>query len=111
VKHSGGTGYVLFNLALNLRRLQRTSTLCGIENLRDQLGVTKDFTTLHETHDSSLRLEVSVGGNTLVRRLILLFCFLELDLVDLDAGLLVGEVGVEPEFVGWVYVLAFGALD
>jgi hypothetical protein len=54
---------------------------------------------------------VSIGGNTLVRRLILLFCFLELDLVDLDAGLLVGEVGVEPEFVGWVYVLAFGALD
>jgi hypothetical protein len=54
---------------------------------------------------------VSVGGDALVRRLIFLFCFLELDLVDLDAGLRVGEVGVEPEFVGWVYVLAFGALD
>jgi hypothetical protein len=105
------TEYVLFNLALNLRRLQRTPTLRSIENLRDQLGVTKDLTTLHETHDRSLRLEVSVGGDTLVRRLIFLFCFLKLDLVDLDAGLWVGEVGVEPEFVGWVYVLAFGALD
>jgi len=45
---------------------------------------------------------VSIGRNTLMRLLVLLFRLLELDLVDLDTHLGIAEAGVEGEFVGLV---------
>lgn len=63
---------------------------------------------LHDPHDRRLRLVVAVRRDPLVRFLVLGFRLLELDLVDLDAVLRVGEVAVEGEGVGRVDVLAFG---
>lgn len=102
--------HILLNLSLNLRRLKNTPALSSIDNLRDQLGMTESFATLHNAHDSSLRLEMTVGRNSLVCRLGLLFGLLQLDLVDLDAHLLVAETRVVRELIAGVHILALGGL-
>ena len=65
---------------------------------------------LHDAHDGGLRLVMPVGGDALVRFLVLLRRFLELDLVDLDAVLGVGKGEVDGEGVGSVDVAALGVL-
>lgn len=70
----------------------------------------ESFAALHNAHDGSLRLEVAVGRNPLVRRLRLLFSLLQLNLVDLDAQLLVAEIRVVRELVAGVDVLTLGVL-
>ena len=62
---------------------------------------------LHDSHNSSLCLIMSVCGHTLVSLLILLFGLLELDLVDLDAILGIGEAQIDDEGISLIYVLAF----
>lgn len=65
---------------------------------------------LHNAHDGSLRLEMAVGSNPLVRRLGFLFGLLQLDLVDLDAHLLVAEIRVVREFIARVHLFALRVL-
>lgn len=62
----------------------------------------------HDPYDRSLCLKVSVCGNTLVCRLVLLFGFLQLDLVDLDPHLLVLKLGIVRKHVSLVDLFAFG---
>lgn len=65
------------------------------------------FAALHDAHNSGLSLIVPIRGNPLMRRLVLLLRFLELDLIDFDAELRVCEGGVVGEFVGGRHVSAF----
>ena len=65
------------------------------------------LSALHDSHNSGLCLIMPIGGYTLVGLLILLFSLLELDLVDLDAILGIGEAQVDSEGVSLIYVLAF----
>ena len=62
---------------------------------------------LHDPDDGGLRLVMPVGSDALVRFLVFLRRFLELDLVDLDAVFGVGEGEVDGEGVGRVDVAAF----
>lgn len=69
-----------------------------------------DLTALHDTDNRRLRLVVSIRGNPFVRALVFLLGFLELDLVDLDAHLGIGEAPIVGEYVGLVDIFAFGLL-
>jgi hypothetical protein len=103
--------YIPFNVGLDLRRLHNTQSLRGDNHLRDELGVADGLAALHDAHDRGLCLEVAIGGDSFVRGLRFLFCFFQLDLVDLNALLLVLEVGVVREFVGCIHVPAARGFD
>lgn len=66
---------------------------------------------LHDTDNGGLGLEASVLCNLLVGLLILFFGFLELNLVDFDAHLLVTEARVVGEHVGVFNLFTLGLLD
>lgn len=70
----------------------------------------EQFATLHNAHDGSLCFEMAIGRDPLVRALGFLFGLLQLDLVDLDAHLLVAETLVVRELVAGVHILALGGL-
>lgn len=100
----------LLNVRLDLRGLQCPPVAGGLDHLGNQLRVLDCLAALHDPHDGRLCLEVPVRGHPLVRCLVLLFGLLELDLVDLDAHLRIGEPGIVGECVCRVDILAFGIL-
>ena len=63
--------------------------------------------TLHDPDNSRLRLVVTVRSDTLVSLLILLFGFLRLDLVDLDAVPWMYEVEIHGESIAVVDIFTF----
>ena len=63
---------------------------------------------LQYPHDGRLCFVVAICGDALVGFLIFGYCFFELDSVDFDAVLGVGEGGVQSECVGWVDVTTLG---
>ena len=68
------------------------------------------LSALHDPDNSRLRLIIAIGGDTLVRLLILLLGLFGLDLVDLDAIPRVGEVGIQCKFVGVIDIFTFWLL-
>lgn len=66
---------------------------------------------LHDAHNGGLGLEVAIGCDSLVRDLGFFFRLLQLDLVDLDPLLLVGEPSVVLESVRLVDLFALGVLE
>lgn len=98
------------DIGLNLRGLQRASVASRLDHLRNQLGVLNGLAALHDAHNGRLRLKVPVCGYSLVRRLVLLLGLFQLDLVDLDAELGVGEPAVVREFIRRVDILALWVL-
>lgn len=78
----------------------------GLDHLRNELGMLDSLATLHDAHNSCLSFVVPVGRDSLVSRLVLLLGLLQLDLVDLDAHLGVGEAGIVGEAVGCFDLLA-----
>ena len=98
---------ILLNILLNLTNLQHASILRLLDRLLDKLDMLDCLSTLHDADDGRLGLVLPVLGNPFVGFFILLFGFFELDLVDLDADLLVLEGGVEGECVCRVDVFSF----
>lgn len=62
--------------------------------------------TLHDAYNRRLRLEVPIRRHTLVRRLVLLFGLLQLDLIDLDPHLGVRKARIVRELVCRLDLLA-----
>lgn len=98
--------FLLLNVGLDLGRLEGTTVTSGLNYLRNELGMLDRLATLHDAHNRRLGLVVSVGRDSFVGRLVLLLGLLQLDLVDLDAHLGVGEAGIIGEDVGCLYLLA-----
>lgn len=105
-----GHGNVLFNVLLDFRKLQHTTSAGGFDHFRHQLRVRDGLTALHDSDNRCLRLVVPISGNPLVRALVLLLGFLKLDLIDLDAHLGIGEARIVGEYVGVVHIFALGVL-
>lgn len=99
---------LLLNVLLDLGGLQGSPYASSLNDLGNQCCMLHGLAALHDPHNGSLRFEVSVGSSTLVRRLLLLLGLLELDLIDLDALLDVGEPSVEGKGVCSVDILALG---
>lgn len=97
----------LFNLLLQHRRVQRTTILRRRNNLRHQQRMGNLLATLHDPHNRRLRLELAVLLDAFVRLFVLFLGLFQLDLVDLDAHLGVGEGSVVAEFVGRRHFAAF----
>lgn len=76
----------------------------GLNHLCNELGMLDGLATLHDAHNRRLSLVVPVGRNTFVGRLVLLLGLFQLDLVDLDAHLGIGEAGIVGEDVGRFYL-------
>ena len=68
------------------------------------------LSALHYAHDRSLGFEMAIGGNALVCGLSFLLGFLQLDLINLDPFLFIGESGIVAEGVGFVHFFALGGL-
>ena len=91
---------LLFNILLDISRIQWASILGGADDLRHELGVGDCLARLHDSDDGGLRLVIAICGDAFVRLFVLFFGFLGLDLIDLDAVFRVGEILVQGECVG-----------
>ena len=90
---------VLFNIVLDIRRVQHATALGSLDHFHHQLLVSDGLAALHNPHNRCLRLVFPIRLHPLVSRLVLLFRLLELDLVDLDTHLGVREFDVERKCV------------
>ena len=91
--------HILVNLLLDLRRVERAAVLRETDRLGHQLWRRDGLAALHDAHDRRLRFVLPVAADVLVRGRVLFFRLPELDLVDLDAVLGVGEADVDREAV------------
>lgn len=82
----------------------------GLNHLRNELGMRDGLAALHDAHNRRLCLIVSVGRDSFVSRFVLLLGLLQLDLVNFDAHLGVGEARIVREHVGRFDFLALGRL-
>ena len=98
---------ILFNILLDVRRIEHASGLRCRYDFTHQLSMCDTFPTLHDPDNSRLRLVVTVRSDTLVSLLILLFRFLRLDLVDLDAVSWVYEIEIDSESIAVVDIFPF----
>jgi len=99
---------ILFNLPFNIAHIQCPSHLCMLNHLLYQLDMPQLFFALHDTNDTSLDFKLSIHKHPIMRVLVLLRRFLELDLIDLDTIQLVCEAKVDGEIVGSGNIAAFG---
>ena len=102
--------HLLFNILLDIRRIQDASALGGGDDFRHEFGVGNGLAGLHDANDGGLGFVVAVGGDALVGFFVFGDGFFGLDLVDFDAVFCVGEAEVDGEGVGVVDVFAFGGL-
>lgn len=77
----------------------------GLDHLRNEFGMLDGLAALHDAHNRRLGLIVSVGRDSFVGCLVLLLGLLQLDLVDLDAHLGIGEASIVGEDIGCFYLL------
>lgn len=84
----------LFNVLLDISSVKDASVLCSVNDFRYQVDVCDHFTRLHDADNGRLGLVSSVSCDTLVRLFVFFFGLLGLNLIDLDAILWVGKVGV-----------------
>lgn len=89
------------DIPLDPTDLQRAPVPRRFNRLGHQLRMADALPGLQDAHNSGLGLVVAVGGDALVGLLVLGGRLFELDRVDFDAVLGVGEARVEGEGVGW----------
>ena len=96
----------LFNILLDITWIQYTSALSGNYHLRNELGVCDCFASFHNSNNCRLRFVIAICHDTFMSLLILRFSFLRLDLVDLDAILLVREILVYSKGIAFIDIFA-----
>lgn len=97
---------LLFDILLDISRIEYTSTLSGNNHLRHEFCVCDGFASFHNPNNCCLRFEIAICRNPFVGLLILRFGFLCLDLVDLNAILLIRETLVHRKGVGVIDIFA-----
>ncbi len=85
---------LLFDVLLDISRIQRASVLRCTNNLRHKLRMGDGLAAFHDPHDGCLRLIISICHHPFMRLFVLLLGFLGLDLIDLNAVFGVGEIKI-----------------
>jgi hypothetical protein len=96
------TGYLPFNVLLDVLHTQHASLPCRFDHFGNENVVPNCLFALHNADDGGLSFKVSVRLNPLMSFFVFCHCFLQLNLIDLNPVPFMAESSIEKECIGFI---------